>query len=69
MKNLSDLQFLTWATAVHESVVKQIYGDPKFLTDLSELPLADPSLSFYGEMDEQLRSDIGMLIFDRMTIK
>ena len=67
MKNLSDRTISNLATAVHESVVKQIYGDPKFLTDLSEI--SQIPHRFYGEMDEQLRSDIGMLIFDRMTIK
>ena len=65
---LSDRTVSNLATAVHESVVKQIYGDPQFLQDLSEA-LGRSLTELYGEMDEQLRSDIGMLIFDRMTIK
>jgi|TARA_R100000455_G_scaffold16524_1_gene7958 hypothetical protein len=66
--SLSDRTVSNLATAVHESVVKQIYSDPQFLIDLSEA-LGRSLTELYGEMDEQLRADIGMLIFDRMTIK
>ena len=56
------------ADALKPEIINHIYENEKFAECMQEL-VSDALTSVMGEMDEDLYFDLGMTLFDRITLK